>query len=121
MATFIVCEVTWEDTSSGDRDELGHEIQIYTDSPSFVPNIPVDYSAAAHPWMQLRPIAAGETSAQFQLQTPVTFVTFRVRQYNATGPGEWTAVAGTRVSITQPSGALVPTAPINPGLAVVDG
>ena len=45
MSQFIPCKVSWTDNSSGDRDELGTEIDIYTDSPSFVPNVPVEHAS----------------------------------------------------------------------------
>ena len=121
MATFINCKVTWTDNSSGVTDETGQELQIYTDSPSFVPNIPVDLTVINHPWMELLPIAAGETEAQFRLEAPVTFVKFRVRQYNANGPGEWSVPAGTIFYIAQTAGANTPEAPSTPGFVITEG
>ena len=121
MATFINCKVTWADNSSGVTDETGQELQIYTDSPSFVPNIPVDLTVINHPWMELLPIAAGETEAQFRLEAPVTFVKFRVRQYNANGPGEWSVPAGTIFYIEQTAGANTPQAPSTPGFVITEG
>lgn len=118
---FINCTATWADQSSGVKDETGQELQIYTDSPSFVPTIPVDLTVAPHPWMSLLPIAAGETEASFQLQTPVTFVTLRVRQYNADGVGPWTTPAGTTFTITPTAGVNVPDAPSNPGFVITEG
>lgn len=114
-----VVKLTWEDTSTGDSDETGQEIDIFTDSPSFVPNIPINYTEARHPWMRLQPLASGLEEMELPLKTPVTFVKFRVRQYNGNGPGSW-SLART-VTITQPLGVLVPTAPINLGLVVAGG
>lgn len=121
MSTFINCKVTWADNSSGVTDETGQELQIYTDSPSFVPNVPVNLLIAPHPWMQLLPVAAGQTEAQFRLEAPVTFITFRIRQYNANGPGEWSAPAGTTFSIAQTAGTNTPQAPSVPGFVITEG
>lgn len=118
MGRFINCKATWADRSSGVEDETGQEIEIYTDSPSFRPDVPVDYSAAPHPWMKLLPIAAGVSEANFRLELPCTFITFRVRQYNANGPGDWSAVAGTTFPIAPPAGTSVPPPPINPGFTI---
>lgn len=121
MAQFINCKATWVDASSGVTDETGQELQIWTDSPSFRPDIPIDYSVAPHPWMRLLPIAAGVSEADFRLETPVTFVTFRVRQYNATGNGNWSNPSGTTFAVVQQSGANVPQAPGSPGFVVTEG
>ena len=112
MSQFISGKISWTDNSTGDRAELGTEIDIYTDSPSFVPNIPVEpASGASHAWMRLPAVAAGEVSAEFRLETPVTFLRVRVRQYNADGPGAWDVPAGTLFTLAQPAGALAPPAP----------
>lgn len=121
MAQFINCKATWVDASSGVTDETGQELQIWTDSPSFRPDIPIDYPVAPHPWMRLLPIAAGVSEADFRLETPVTFVTFRVRQYNATGNGNWSNPSGTTFAIVQQTGANVPQAPGSPGFVVTEG
>ena len=116
---FITCQVTWEDQSSGSNDEIGQELQIWTDSPSFRPDVPVNPAHGPHPWMKMPLIAAGETEAQFPLETPVTFITFRVRQYNGDGPGDWSIDSGTTFSISNDAGANVPPAPANVGFAVL--
>lgn len=121
MSQFSNFKVTWEDNSSGITDELGQELQIWTDSPSFRPDVPIDYAVAPHPWMRLLPIAAGVVEAEFRLALPVTFVTFRVRQYNAVGNGPWSADAGTRFDIDQTVGPGAPQAPSNLGLIVTEG
>ena len=92
----IDCTITWTDNSSGAQNETAQEVQIYTDSPSFVPNTPIDYSVAPHPWMSLPALASGVTTAAFTLELPVTYIKFRVRQLNADGPGSWDVAAGTR-------------------------
>lgn len=84
----IDCTITWTDNSSGAQNETAQEVQIYTDSPSFVPNTPIDYSVAPHPWMSLPALASGVTTAAFTLELPVTYIKFRVRQLNADGPGD---------------------------------
>jgi len=113
--------VSWTDNSSGDRDELGTEIDIYTDSPSFVPNVPVEHaSGVPHAWMRLPAVAAAEVSAEFRLETPVTFVRVRVRQYNADGPGEWDVPTGTVFTLTQTAGPLAPQAVSAVGFVVTD-
>lgn len=114
----IPVKLTWTDTSTGPLDEKGQEIDIYTDSPSFVPNVPIRYIEARHPWMRLQPIAAGLEEAVIQLRTPVTFVKFRVRQYNDSGPGEWSIPR--LFDVTQTDGTAVPPAPINLGFVVTD-
>lgn len=119
MSQFIPCEVSWTDNSSGDRDELGSEVDIYTDSPSFVPNVPVEGDQGIlHPWMRLPAVGAGATSIAFRLELPVTFVVVRVRQYNAHGPGAWDSPAGTRFAIDPASGASAPQAPSATGFTV---
>jgi hypothetical protein len=64
--------------------------------------------------MRLPPIAAGVEEAIIQLKAPVTFVKFRVRQYNAQGNGVW-AIPVT-VPVTQVTGSAVPPAPTNLGM-----
>lgn len=115
----IAVQLTWEDVSTGDFEETGQEVDVYTDSPSFIPTVELDYNDARHTWMRLPAIAAGEESATIELRTPVTFVEFRVRQYNANGAGEWSLVR--RVSVAQSAGVTVPTAPVNLGAVVVSG
>lgn len=120
MSQLIPVKVSWSDNSSGSSSETGTEIDIYSDSPSFVPNVPVDpASGVLHAWMRLRPVAAGEVEAQFNVELPVTFVTVRVRQYNANGPGPWSSPAGHTFAITPQSGTNVPPSPSNLGFAVV--
>lgn len=111
-------KLTWEDNSTGALEETGQELDIWTDSPSFVPNVPINYMEARHPWMRLPPIAAGVETLDLPLKTPVTFVKFRVRQYNANGSGPWSLARV--VTIAQAVGVLVPQAPINLG-GVVSG
>lgn len=121
MSQFVPCKVSWTDNSAGDRDELGTEIDIYTDSPSFLPNVQVEpASGVGHAWMRLPAVASGETSAEFRLETPVTFVTVRVRQYNANGPGEWNAPAGTVFTLAQTAGPLAPPPVSAVGFVVTD-
>ncbi len=115
----IDVQLTWEDVSTGSAEETGQEIEIYTDSPSFVPTIPINYNEARHAWMRLPPIAAGEESAIVELRTPVTFVEFRVRQYNDEGPGQWSLAK--QISVQQSSGPNAPGSPINLGAVVVTG
>ena len=110
----VAVKLTWDDNSTGSLDETGQEIEIWTDSPSFVPNISINYMEARHPWMRLPPIAAGVEEAIIQLKAPVTFVKFRVRQYNAQGNGVW-AIPVT-VPVTQVTGSAVPPAPTNLGM-----
>lgn len=114
-----VVTLTWEDISSGDTDETGQELDVYTDSASFVPTVPIDYAGARHPWMRLPPLAAGVETLDIPLKTPVTFVKFRVRQYNANGLGPWSLARV--VTIAQAVGVLVPQAPINLGGVVSGG
>lgn len=121
MGQFITCKATWDDNSSGVTDETGQELQIWTDSPSFRPDVPIDYAVAPHPWMRLLPVAAGEVEAEFRLELPVTFVTFRVRQYNDDGVGDWSTPAGTTFTVAPQQGANVPQAPVNPGFVVLSG
>ena len=117
----IDCTITWTDNSSGAQNETAQEVQIYTDSPSFVPDVRVDYASAPHPWMALRPIPAGATSAGFSLELPTTFIVFRVRQINADGPGAWDFPEGTRVNISTASGSNPPPAPSGAALEVTTG
>ena len=119
MSQYVNCRLTWQDNSSGAQDETGQEIDIYTDSPSFVPNVPINYTEASHPWMRLKPIAPGQVQADIQLAIPCTFVTYRVRQVNAAGYGPWSSPPGVKFLIAQPSGATVPPAPSNMGFAVI--
>lgn len=121
MSQFIPCKVSWTDNSSGDRDELGTEIDIYTDSPSFVPNVPVEPATGVpHAWMRLPAVAAGESSAEFRLETPTTFIRVRVRQYNADGPGAWDVPTGTTFMLAQTAGPLAPPAVSAVGFVVTD-
>jgi len=69
--------------------------------------------------MRLPPIAAGVETLDLPLKTPVTFVKFRVRQYNANGSGPWSLARV--VTIAQAVGVLVPQAPINLGGVVSGG
>jgi len=87
MAQYVNFTLTFDDTSSGLSEEDGTEIQIYTDSPSYKPNITVDYSAARHGWMALPYVDAGITTLPITLKAPVTFVKVQVRQFNEHGPG----------------------------------
>lgn len=119
MSQTIEVTLSWADNSTGALEETGQEIDIYTDSPSFLPNVPINYSEARHPWMRFPPIAAGETTAVLILRTPVTFVKFRVRQYNEQGNGIWTAPQ--TFTITQTGGSAVPPAPTNLGMVVTSG
>ena len=117
MANGIVAvKLAWADNSTGSLDETGQEIDIWTDSPSFVPNVPINYTEARHPWMRLPPIAAAVEEAIIGLKAPVTFVKFRVRQYNAQGNGPWTVPQ--TFPVTQVSGSAVPPSPTNLGMIV---
>jgi len=121
MASYIDFTLTFTDNSSGARDEDGTEIQIYTDSPSFVPNVIVDYAYAPHPWRTLPLVGAGVTSLPIRLKAPLNFVKVRVRQYNANGPGLWdTPGGGAGTLFLFPSSASVnaPEPPSAVGLAV---
>lgn len=119
MADTITVKFEWQDNSSGDRDEDGQELEIYTDSPTYKPNQKIDYSVANHAWMRLPPIAAGETEASMKLKTPVTFVKFRVRQYNENAVGDWSTPV--QFSIASPTSPLAPNAPSSLGFSVVSG
>ena len=112
----IAVKLAWADNSTGSLDETGQEIDIWTDSPSFVPNVPINYTEARHPWMRLPPIAAAVEEAIIGLKAPVTFVKFRVRQYNAQGNGPWTVPQ--TFPVTQVSGSAVPPTPTNLGMIV---
>ena len=114
---FIDVKLVWKDNSSGVRDETGQEIDIYTDSPSFKPAAPINYADTNHPWMRLPAIAAGEVEAVVPLELPVTFVKFRIRQYNANGAGEWSQAVN--IPIDNPTGINAPQAPTELGGAVV--
>ncbi len=121
MAQYVNFTLTFDDTSSGLSEEDGTEIQIYTDSPSYKPNVLVDYSAARHGWMALPLVDAGITTLPITLKAPVTFVKVRVRQFNEHGPGEWNfpgGPAGVLFSFAPTAGANTPTAPVNLGLIV---
>ncbi len=119
MANTITVKFEWQDKSSGYRDEDGQELEIYTDSPTYKPNQKIDYSVANHAWMRLPPIAAGETEASMKLKTPVTFVKFRVRQYNEYAVGDWSTPV--QFSIASPTSPLAPNAPSSLGFSVVSG
>lgn len=112
----VAVKLTWADNSTGALNETGQEIEIWTDSPSFVPNVPINYTEARHPWMRLPPIAAAVEEAIIGLKAPVTFVKFRVRQYNAQGNGPWTVPQ--TFPVTQVSGSAVPPSPTNLGMIV---
>lgn len=118
MADTINVKLLWEDKSTGDEDEDGQVVRIYTDSPSFKPTDKIDYAVARHPWMQLRPIAAGEEELIVTLALPVTFVKFQVRQYNARGYGDWSVPKLLPITSAS-SGVGVPPPPDNLGLSVV--
>lgn len=118
MADTINVKLLWEDKSTGDEEENGQVVRIYTDSPSFKPTDKIDYAVARHPWMQLRPIAAGEEELIVTLALPVTFVKFQVRQYNARGYGDWSVPKLLPITSAS-SGVGVPPPPDNLGLSVV--
>ena len=118
MADTINVKLLWEDKSTGDEDEDGQVVRIYTDSPSFKPTDKIDYAVARHPWMQLQPIAAGEEELIVALALPVTFVKFQVRQYNARGYGDWSVPKLLPITSAS-SGVGVPPPPDNLGLSVV--
>ena len=112
----VAVKLTWADNSTGALNETGQEIEIWTDSPSFVPNVPINYTEARHPWMRLPPIAAAVEEAIIGLKAPLTFVKFRVRQYNAQGNGPWTVPQ--TFPVTQVSGSAVPPSPTNLGMVL---
>lgn len=114
----VAVKLTWDDNSSGALDETGQEIDIWTDSPSFVPNVSINYTEARHPWMRLPPIAAAIEEVIIGLKAPVTFVKFRVRQYNAQGNGPWTAPQ--TFPVTQVLGSAVPPSPTNLGMVLTE-
>jgi hypothetical protein len=118
MADTINVKLLWEDKSTGDEEEDGQVVRIYTDSPSFKPTDKIDYAVARHPWMQLQPIAAGEEELIVTLALPVTFVKFQVRQYNARGYGDWSVPKLLPITSAS-SGVGVPPPPDNLGLSVV--
>jgi len=113
----VAVKLTWDDNSTGSLDETGQEIEIWTDSPSFVPNISINYMEARHPWMRLPPIASGVEEMTLSLRAPITFLKFRVRQYNAKGQGAWATPVSLPIAV--PVGAGVPPAPTGLGGAVV--
>lgn len=122
MAQYVDFVLTFTDTSTGLAEEDGTEVQIYTDSPSYAPTIPVDYQPAHHSWMALPLIKKGVTSIPIKLEAPLTFVRARVRQFNANGSGEWNfpgGAAGTLFLFSSEVAANAPTAPTNVGLVVV--
>ena len=118
---FVKCTITWEDNSNGAENETGQELQIYTDSPSFTPDIPIDYSVAKHPWMLMPLIAPGVTTTSFLLEAPFTFVTWRIRQYNANGFGLYESPQGQTFQVAQVANPLVPPAPTNYGFNISAG
>lgn len=122
MATFVDFNLTFTDNSSGVRAEDGTEVQVYTDSPSFVPNVVADFAPAPHPWMSLPLVGAGITTLPVRLETPLTFVKVRVRQFNENGYGPWNLPgggAGEVFSFDTASATDAPDAPSNVGLVVV--
>lgn len=122
MGEFVDFDLTFTDNSTGTRDEDGTEVQIYTDSPGFVPNIVADHANAFHPWMSLPLIGAGITTIPVRLEAPLTFVKVRVRQFNANGNGPWNMPGGgAGETFTFPALTAVgaPDAPSNVGLAIV--
>ena len=122
MANFIDFNLTFTDNSSGVRAEDGTEIQIYSDSPSFVPNVVVDHAYATHAWMSLPLVGAGITTVPIKLETPLTHVKVRVRQFNENGYGPWNLPgggAGELFRFDTSSAVDAPDAPSNVGLVVV--
>ena len=122
MANFLNFNLTFTDNSSGVRAEDGTEVQLYSDSPSFVPNVAVDFAYAPHPWMSLPLVGAGITTIPVRLETPLTFVKVRVRQFNENGYGPWNLPgggAGELFSFDTASATDAPDAPSNVGLVVV--
>ena len=87
MASYVDFTLTFTDNSSGDRDELGTEVQIYSDSPSYKQTEPIDYAYARHGWMKLpgRPWSGRDASPSIACAGDV--LTVRVRQFNAHGVG----------------------------------
>ncbi len=124
MSTFINGDLTFTDNSTGDRAEDGTEVQIYSDSPSFVPNIPTDHAYAPHPWMSLPLVGAGVSTIPIRLEAPVSLLKVRVRQFNVNGNGNWNLPGGGagEVFILSPAtSANAPNAPSNVGFAVTAG
>lgn len=122
MATFVDFDLTFTDNSSGVRAEDGTEVQLYSDSPSFVPNVVVDHANALHPWMRIPFVGAGITTIPIRLETPLTFVKVRVRQFNANGNGNWNLPgggAGELFEFPALSATDAPDAPSTVGLVVV--
>ena len=121
MASYVDFTLTFTDNSSGDRDELGTEVQIYSDSPSYKQTEPIDYAYARHGWMKLPLVGPGVVTLPIRLRAPVTFLTVRVRQFNAHGVGEWAAPgggAGSRFEFVPAQAANTPQAPSAVGLVV---
>lgn len=121
MAEFVDFNLTFTDNSSGAKDEDGTEVQIHTDSPSFVPNIPVDHAYGGHPWMALPLVGPSITTIPIKLETPLSFVRVRVRQFNENGNGPWNSPgggAGELFNFVLTSTANAPDAPSNVGLVV---
>lgn len=122
MANIVNFDLTFTDNSTGVRDEDGTEVQIYTDSPSFVPNVSVDHTFASHPWMALPLIGAGITTIPIALESPLTYVKVRVRQFNENGFGAWNTPgggAGELFTFTTSATVDAPDAPSAVGLIVV--
>jgi len=121
MASYVDFTLTFTDNSSGDRDESGTEVQIYSDSPSYKQTEPIDYADARHGWMKLPLVGPGVATLPIRLRAPVTFLTVRVRQFNAHGVGEWAAPgggAGSRFEFAPAQAANTPQAPSAVGLVV---
>ena len=118
LAQYINCTVNWADNSSGASQDTGQEVQIYTDSPSFVANVPVDLSVASHAWMRLSPVAADATSTSFRLEAPASFLKVRVRQFNDNGFGPWSNPSGELFQLSSGSAQNIPLAPSSVGFAI---
>lgn len=122
MARYVNFNLTFKDNSSGNREEDGTEIQIFTDSPSYKCTVPIDYAYARHGWMRLPFVAYGVTTIPISLKAPLTFVVVRVRQFNANGNGTWNEPgggAGERFEFVQSAGTDAPNAPSEVGMIVV--
>lgn len=122
MAQYVNFNLTFKDNSSGNREEDGTEIQIFTDSPSYKCTVPIDYAYARHGWMRLPFVAHGVTTIPISLKAPLTFVVVRVRQFNANGNGTWNEPgggAGERFEFVQSAGTDAPNAPSEVGMIVV--
>lgn len=70
MAQYVNFNLTFKDNSSGNREEDGTEIQIFTDSPSYKCTVPIDYAYARHGWMRLPFVAYGVTTIPISLKAP---------------------------------------------------